>query len=362
MNYVLLLSAALLFSACNGFGDRDRPSATSSGQPFELLVVHDGDTSVQDAILRVFGQPYPALPQPEPWFNLRFLHIDNLVNLHKRQRKILFAGSFEQNNRLAEIIGELFGEENVREILQHPERFYTSARDIWARPQMVVAFFDHSHELLAKKIETNANFLLNQFDAAETRRFRNLVFTGPQNERAVRRLENKHKIGMRVPPLFNIAEDFLPGEDKRLEKAGINGFLWLRGETDKSNQEILIYYIDYISRDQFTVENILAIRDSVGKYFIPGPAENSFMQTEHRYIPQTREIDLNGQYAVETRGLWRTEGDFMGGPFVNYVLYDESAQRVVFAEGFVYAPEARKRDFVKRLEVTLKSIRMNGEQ
>ena len=46
---------------------------------------------------------------------------------------------------------------------------------------------------------------------------------------------------------------------------------------------------------------------------------------------------------METRGLWKMEHDAMGGPFVSHSRVDTLNNRVVVAEGFVYAPEKMKR-------------------
>ena len=61
------------------------------------------------------------------------------------------------------------------------------------------------------------------------------------------------------------------------------------------------------------------------------------------------------------RGLWRMQGDMMGGPFVRHTRLDEKNHRVVVAEGFVYAPETDKRNFMRRIEAALFTLRLPGE-
>ena len=61
------------------------------------------------------------------------------------------------------------------------------------------------------------------------------------------------------------------------------------------------------------------------------------------------------------RGLWRMQGDMMGGPFVCHTRLDEKNHRVVVAEGFVYAPETDKRNFMRRIEAALFTLRLPGE-
>ena len=61
------------------------------------------------------------------------------------------------------------------------------------------------------------------------------------------------------------------------------------------------------------------------------------------------------------RGLWRVEGDMMGGPFVSLARLDEQNNRVIVAEGFVYAPETEKRNYIRRIEAALYTLRLPGE-
>ena len=61
------------------------------------------------------------------------------------------------------------------------------------------------------------------------------------------------------------------------------------------------------------------------------------------------------------RGLWKMVGDLMGGPFVSIARVDEANGRIVVAEGFVYAPETKKRNFIRKLEAALYTLRLSDE-
>jgi hypothetical protein len=51
----------------------------------------------------------------------------------------------------------------------------------------------------------------------------------------------------------------------------------------------------------------------------------------------------------------------MGGPFVSFARLDEANNRIVVAEGFVYAPESDKKIFIRRLEAALHTLRFPQE-
>ena len=88
---------------------------------------------------------------------------------------------------------------------------------------------------------------------------------------------------------------------------------------------------------------------------IPGAKPHMWMQTNHDFV-WTKNISVNGQYAMEARGLWEMKGDAMGGPFVSHSRIDKKNGRVIVVEGFVYAPEKMKRTMIRRLEAALYTL------
>ncbi|PKO95255.1 MAG: hypothetical protein CVU14_11815 [Bacteroidetes bacterium HGW-Bacteroidetes-9] len=81
------------------------------------------------------------------------------------------------------------------------------------------------------------------------------------------------------------------------------------------------------------------------------------MVVADEYIsPVVRTINLKGERAVEMRGLWEVRKDFMGGPFVSYTFVDKKNNLVVTLDGYVYAPNEAKRDFLKQVQAILLSF------
>ena len=78
----------------------------------------------------------------------------------------------------------------------------------------------------------------------------------------------------------------------------------------------------------------------------------------NRNLVFSRNITCNGHFVQEVRGLWRMENDMMGGPFVSYTQVDTLTNRVIVTEGFVYAPEKKKRQYIRELEAALQTLDM----
>ena len=107
----------------------------------------------------------------------------------------------------------------------------------------------------------------------------------------------------------------------------------------------------------FSVTEILST-DSVSKTFVPGRIEETYMITEKAYLPVFKRTFIKKFEAFETRGTWEVQGDFMGGPFINYLVKDSINKRTLYIEGFVFSPSQRKRDNIIELEAIIKTLKI----
>ncbi|MBC8148022.1 MAG: DUF4837 family protein, partial [Bacteroidetes bacterium] len=98
------------------------------------------------------------------------------------------------------------------------------------------------------------------------------------------------------------------------------------------------------------------------KEHIPGMVDSSYMIVSTAYPPISKVVEINGCYAVETRGLWEVERDFMGGPFLNYTILDEINNRIVTVDGSVYSPNKEKRAHIRQLESMFYSVEFIGKE
>lgn len=127
-------------------------------------------------------------------------------------------------------------------------------------------------------------------------------------------------------------------------------FFWIRKETNEK-----IYGVWGFSFKGF-LENqqIIIKRDSIIKKNILGEKEQTYMKTEERY-PSFFIEDKN---KTQIKGLWKIEGDFMGGPFILNKYYNKEKNETVLIEGFLYYPK-EKRNSMLEIETILDNIKLN---
>jgi hypothetical protein len=140
-------------------------------------------------------------------------------------------------------------------------------------------------------------------------------------------------------------------------------FVWCCNDNGPKRRDIIVYTYPYTDENTFTPEYLLAKRDSMmGR--INGYVEGSYMGTEYKiFPPQYQAIAVNDNaYCAEIRGLWKMKGGAaMGGPFVQHTRLDETHQRIVTAEAFVYAAGQKKRNVYRQAEAILYTLKMPEE-
>ncbi len=324
MKKIMYFAVILLLAACSTERPQ-KPSAT--GRAGELLVVMNTskfEGPAGDAVREVFEAQVPMVLTFEPMFDLVQIQEESFVKLFETHRHIFMADISEN----------------------HSKATIEISRDVWSYPQMVIRVKAPNDSIFQRVMEANAQTFTDHYIATERERVINANNRMPNHE-ARRIIRDKFGYEMAVPQGY-----FVAVQD--------DAFVWLRrtGTREDLEMGVLIATLEYKDPAiDFAPETIRLRRDSLTHKYIPGQFEGSFMTTYPELEPEFREVNFNGYYAVEARSLWRVEGDFMGGPFVNYTLVDEARNRLVILDGFVYAPKFDKRDYLRQLEALIYSLK-----
>lgn len=313
----------VLFDSC-GVKTSGLPSST--GKTSEILVVIDNDewdSKIGSVIRDFFGQEQEMLNQPEPKYTL-----PNITPATLSESKM-----FRSHRNLFIV--------DINKDIKKP--IVEIEKNFWAKPQMIIKITAPNESAWLKEFESRKETFLALYDKVEMHRI-NEAFSKIEDVSIRKKLMRDYHVSLIVPKEFYIA----------IQKPD---FVWIRKEAQSFSQGILLYFYDYTDTIAFNLENIIAVRDSITKKYIPGAVDGSYMTTSKAIKPLSKSINFHGYYAVETRGLWETEGDFMGGPFISLTIVDEKRNRVVTAEGYVYFPNNKKRDKLKQMEAIINTLK-----
>lgn len=328
--FIIFLVATLLH-AC---GDQDVSHLLPryTGAPGEVILVmndaiYEGEAG--DILHEYFTGNAPMLPQSEPEFNLVQLDPSQVNNITRYHRNLLF----------------------VHLSTQVDTPLVKAQRDKWSSQQVVVDVRANSIDQLDSLLKENGVSIAEKFNEYERMRLQSF-YESKKSFSINDTLMARYNLGLTVPNDCNLAT-VKPN------------FAWIKRQRERSVggtmhdvlEGIFVYSYPYTTDSAFSKASILSVRDSVLKEHVPGPVVGSYMTTEYLIPPESKAVYFNGGYAVETRGLWRTNGAVMGGPFISLTALDESRQRIVTVEGFVFAPKFDKREYLREVEAIVYSLK-----
>ena len=215
---------------------------------------------------------------------------------------------------------------------------------LYAKPQKVAFIIGQTTDDLISEIQKYAPKIIHTFKENEMQEVRNRFQNTLNNTKLI---ENTLGIQLSFPSLYNIVKQE-------------NNFFWLERKVKNGTADILIYEVPkgkICTHSNLCSEDIIQMRDSIGKRYVPGPQEGMYMITSPAFAPTYTKTQLNGYPTIVSKGLWEVKDFILGGPFSNYIIEDPKRERCVVIEGFIAAPGTSKRDLLFELETIIKSVK-----
>lgn len=320
--FFLLLISLTIFSCKESSSDRHAMLPTSSGNINNLQIVIDNELwegEVGEVLRNHFAATVEGLPQEEPLFSISQLPPHAFEGFTQKHRIFLYVKKGEKQQ-------------------------FRPANDFYAKPQTGFFISGQTNEEIIEAIEDNITQLIEHFRATE--------IAEKQRRMALSRFST-------ATIRENLKVDFLMPSAYRIGKM-TDDFVWLRKDIRSGDLNILIYELplNFFQNESTRMQDIIKMRDSIGKAHIPGPVENSHMITEKAFTPYFFESEVDGKFAYLTKGTWEVYNFFMAGPFENYIIKDEKNNRYLVIEGFTFAPSVDKRDHQFELEAIIQSLRI----
>lgn len=321
--YILIVLLSFYFAACeSGPTSNYKPNVT--GKAGELLIVIDKnkwDNKVGDSLRSVFKKEVDLLPQSEPIFTV--INIPNAA----------FSKLFQTHRSIIRV--KISSKQKIPSIILK--------RNVWASPQLVFEISAPDDSTFITLFDRNKQSITDTLLKDERARYLQ-SFIKFENQEITQFLK-KRAVMMRFPKGYNL-------------DVNKDAFMWLSHETPMISQGVLISFINYTDTAQLQKEKLVYQIDSVLKRNVPGALDGSYMAIEKRAGVLAKKMLLNGNYTIKLNGLWHTEGDFMGGPFVALASVDSKRNRIVITYGYVYAPRYNKRNYLRQVETILYTLKI----
>lgn len=324
-------TAMILLSSCSkSTGELFKPEAT--GAPYDLYVVISDNlkkSALFDSIKEIFEYPMECTPNGDEYFYVTSMQPNHFVRNVRTLANVVQV-EIEPDYRGAPV---------------------KMSRDAYARGQVILTLKGQSIEQLCEAVMPMQEKLRDIFVKNEIKRAKK-VLMDQSCTRQEDRLMKMHNISMKIP--YALKKN---GKGEADDK-----FFWATDDFMEKQSHIIAYSVPYTDQNIFSLEGAVAVRDSVVRENILGGFENSYMTTNKNVVlPQYKAIEVGGKYVGELRGMWRIENGLMAGPFVCHMRLDETSKRVIFVEGFVYAPHDGKRRLLRNLEAALYTLQLPSD-
>ena len=354
---MLRLTASLLIlgtlSACTG--DRDyRPFA--KGNDTDLYAVVDTvswNGIIGDAVRETAGGTVRTLPAPES----RYTTVAGAIDTEERweevraNKNIVVAAPFTDSTFEASIVRAFFSDAVRSELRQSGQGAIVVRPDVWRRGQTVVFATGPTDQSVADALRSSDDRIDRGLERGTRAIMQRDMFDRGRQQNLEDTLMARHDFAV------NVQHDFFIARDEP-------GFVWLRRVLTNTWRNVFVYYQDDFDPSRLTPEFAQALRDSLTAVHMEG-TQGGQIEIDERLPFEANEVDFNGRYAIELRGVWamfneNAEGRryaTMAGPFVTYVFYDESQRRLYLIDGMVFAPNNPKLPFLRQVEVIAQTFR-----
>lgn len=350
LHYIIIIVFILV--GCVDTDNKSRTVTTSAlGKMNEIVVIADDDIwegPVGDTLKYYFESAYPILPAPEPLFDLRHFTPTELTEepLRKELRTyLILADLSDADSPTTKMLKEDLGQSKFDQALEDDELNSTVGKDKWARGQLLAYLFASSEakllELIPKRFTTVANRVIKHDE--------------PALDASVYAVEGVNK-GMSK----DILEDYnvniqMPGSYRTVIEDREMPLLWMRRDIEEATFNIVFQRFKYENPEQLEKDRVLASFNEFGKEYVRSTDKDSYLVINDQDLPINRyDLNIEGVYGAEYRGIWEMTEDFIGGPFISYVILDEDKTSYTMITVFVMAPGKKKRDFMRQLDHIVK--------
>ena len=297
MKYLIVV--LFFLSACSD-GKKTLPSST--GILSEVIFVVDDllwENQIKDIAFKTFGVPIQGLSQDESSFRLIQVNHSEFKSILKTHKNIvIIAKNIPTSNQ----------------------------QNKWANGQLVVQLeFKNKDNKLIKDL----NKVKAIFEFREIKILRNSISKSSQKIQE-KLIKEQFNIETLIPSEYTIIKDTV-------------ALFWATYNPEKQEEIKHLFVFSFEPKEINLQQEVLQKTDSIFTKYLIGAKQGQHVKIEGMLSP----IYFENTY----RGLWKLDGGFMGGPFLIKTYFIN--KKVVVAVGLIFAPNDRKRNYIRTLEAIL---------
>jgi len=322
-NFGYIFIIAFVFISCKKKEIQIGKIEASSGAVNEVVVVIEDSLwngTLGDSIRKILAAPIGEISSTEPIFDLAQYSPKNFDSKAKMSRNIVFFSKGDS-----------------------PQFFLK--KSIYATPQNFFFIWEKSPDEINKIFLSQADSIIKTIKQTELNEQQLHIAKNPLRE--IDSIKQWFAMTINVPESYQIKENIK------------NEIVWFQKDLPSGDVNLLIYEVaipeNHLSINQ-DIDEILETRDLIIEQYIYGNQPDSYIYTDYNFVPVIYTQKQRKLPAIEVRGKWAMENDFMTGPFISMVIKDDYYGRYLFLDGFVNNSFQNKRNQLLELEAIIKSV------
>jgi len=279
---ILVICALVALTSCKKIqnGLNVSPAEHSTGKASEILLVMDKsqwDTIYQNQVKEIIGQPQPGLNQVEPMFDVYHINPDLFKDEFTKRANIIYMELDPQSDSTT----------------------YTLEENYWIRPQTYVHIKGSDPQACVTLFQEHQQEILQKFRVTDLAKLQLIQAQNP-NIALQNKVKEKFGVLLTIPKEYEIARE-------------CPDFLWIAYRTPQNDRSIIIYK----SKDTDMSPAGLIRKRNIATQYIEGNTKDIYpVVVEFEGLPIVSRLNIWQKEGMQMRGLWETEADYMGGPFL----------------------------------------------
>ncbi|MBN2279480.1 MAG: DUF4837 family protein [Candidatus Marinimicrobia bacterium] len=323
---ILILSFLLLLAAsCSKTKDR------SQGPLDVVYVLSDEDTwkELKPAIDTCFSEYGIMTPEFQPFFHVSWYDIYKL-SVFANYRNLVVLADLNHNSYATKLARKILPEESL-ELAERDSIHVFAINDQFAQDQVFMMMAGSDMKKLSQSIIDSREKIFAKFSKVYKERAKELFYDNREQKGLSRVFWDKYKWIVRIPKKFII-----------LEEAPDSNFVWLGASLPY--RWFSVTWEEGLNTRLMTPNGMVEKRQMIGDYYDGIKADTTYLT--HYYTK------LNQWDALKMTGLWFSEKEAKGGPFLSFAFYDDHSDRTFLLDCLIFEPSPDKvTDYYREMEI-----------
>ncbi len=321
---------AIVFLGCESMKPR------AEGGDNELIVIASQENRKElEHILRVVFNDTLFTPQPEPYYQIKFVEPANFHEMKKYVNVIVGAVGSEKRNFGVKLMKQILTAEQYSSSI-NGNNHMIFAKNVFARNQNYLIINGPTQEKIMTAAKEQGPWLKKQFNDLFLERQGKHLFKAARQTDLEKSLMDKYGWSVKIPWGYTVVRD-----------SAEQGLFWM-------GRDIPYRWLAVHWEDGFAFSDSA----SAGEY------TRNFPPT---YLGDIRYIDYKFKMepvrflewgAWQITGMWEHVKEAQGGPFISYLFYDETTDRTYFIHAMIFYPGQDKYLLLRQVDIVANSFRI----